>query len=254
MLSVRNVCAGYDGKQVLFDVSFEIEKGEQLSIIGPNGCGKTTLLRAIANIIPFSGQILLDGSPINILKRKNIAKKIAFLSQIMHIYFNYTVFETVMMGRYPHMKKSLFPGESAVDKEAVEAALLAVHMQDFKNRDISTLSGGQLQRVFLAKILAQEPDFILLDEPTNHLDLSYQVELIQFLKQWSIQNNKSVIGVLHDINLAMNLSDKFLILDKGAVKAYGDRNQSLTTSVLSDVYKMDINEYMKQSLKQWEAM
>lgn len=252
MIKLQDITAGYDDHKVLHDISFEVNTGENLSIIGPNGCGKTTLLRTMANIINYSGTIFLDGDNIRTYKKKPLAKKIALLSQINQVYFDYTVYDTVMMGRYAYRSRKILADVSKEDKAAVEMALRTVNLLDLCNREISTLSGGQLQRVFLAKILAQEPDIILLDEPTNHLDLSYQVELIDFLKDWSITQNKSVIGVLHDINLAIRLSGKMLLLHQGRVEAFGKTSEVLCSPMLEKVYQLNIRQYMKETLKAWE--
>lgn len=252
MITVKGVTAGYDKTVILKDINFEINDNENLCIIGPNGCGKTTLLRAISGVLPFEGEILLDGISINNIKRKHLAKKIAMVSQITNVYFNYTVYDTVMMGRYVHGSGSIFKTTSKKDREVVEAVLRVVGMLEHKDCEIDALSGGQLQRVFLAKVLAQDPDIILLDEPTNHLDLSYQVELIKFLREWSKQKDKSVIGVLHDINLAMMLSDNLLLMKGGSVKAYGKSEDIISSSVINDAYNMDVAEFMRSSLAKWQ--
>lgn len=254
MISVRDVRAGYDGTQILHGISFNLEDGDSMSIIGPNGCGKTTLLRVLAGILPFEGEVWLDGSEIRGIKRKVLAKKVAMLSQMTQIYFNYTVEETVMMGRYIHEKPGIFGGASPEDRSIAQKALETVGMLELRNREVDTLSGGQLQRVFLAKILAQDPDIILLDEPTNHLDLSYQVELIRFLKEWSHRPGKTVIGVLHDINLAKLLAPKVLLMEGGYMKAYGHCKEVYTSENLALAYKMDLAAYMVETLKFWEDL
>lgn len=254
MITLHDVKAGYNGTQILHGVSFELKDGENLSIIGPNGCGKTTLLRAIAGTLPFTGDILLDGVNIKTMKRKALAKKVSMLSQTTQLYFNYTVLETVMMGRYVHEDGGLFRSVSDTDKNAVMAALETVDMLCLKDREVDTLSGGQLQRVFLAKILAQDPDIILLDEPTNHLDLSYQIELIRFLNAWSKRDGKMVIGVLHDINLAMLLTDNVLLMENGCIRAFGTNKEIYTSDVLGAAYKMDVAGYMLETLRKWERL
>lgn len=246
MLEVKNVSAGYGDIKVLHDVSFCLQAGENLSIVGPNGCGKTTLLRTIANIISYDGCITIDGEDIKNIKRKTLARKLALMSQINSIYFDYTVYETVMMGRYAYKKRNLLADNSQEDIIAVEEALTTLHICDIRNRDISTLSGGQLQRVFLAKILAQGPEIILLDEPTNHLDLTYQVELIDFLKTWSEKNKGSVIGVLHDVNHAIRLSENIILIDKGKIEASGTIEHVLNSKLLQKVYKLDVKNYMRE--------
>ncbi len=254
MIILNNVCAGYDNNKVLRNISFKIRDGENLAIIGPNGCGKTTLLRAIANIIPFRGEILLNQTPIKNMNKKEMAKQVAMLSQITNIYFNYTIYDTVMMGRYVHCSNSFFSKPSEKDRAVVDDTLKIVGLFDIRDREVDTLSGGQLQRVFLAKIIAQQPNVILLDEPTNHLDLSYQIELINFLKGWSKEANRTVVGVLHDINLAMLLTDNILLLNNGEIEAFGSCTEILTSSLLKKVYNMDITGFMKNAFKKWEEV
>lgn len=254
MLDVKNIVAGYGQNIVLHNVSFHVQDGENLAIIGPNGCGKTTLLRTIANIIPFEGDVLVDNQNIKTLSRKQLAEKIALFSQITNIYFDYSVYETVMMGRYAKQKRNLLSNYSHLDKEIVREVLETMGLWDIRSKSITALSGGQMQRVLLAKAFVQEPDIILLDEPTNHLDLHFQIELIDFLKRWARNNKKTVIGVLHDINLAIRLSNNILLMADGKIVDSGTPEQVLKSNVLESVYKINIGNYMKESLKIWEKL
>jgi len=250
MLVLKNVSAGYNGVDVIHDISVEIKSN--LSIIGPNGCGKTTLLKAIAGILPHKGEVGIHGKPASKMSRKEIALKIAILSQISGIYFSYSVFDTVMMGRYPHIKDKFLGLPSEKDKEYVIRCIEAVDLIGEKDREITQLSGGQLQRVFLARTLAQEPEIILLDEPTNHLDLKHQIELIEYLKKWAAENNRAVIGVLHDINLAMQLSENIMVMKNGKVRVCGGTREVITDGLLEEVYEINVARYMRESLKKWE--
>lgn len=254
MLDVKNIVAGYGQNIVLHNVSFHVQDGENLAIIGPNGCGKTTLLRTIANIIPFEGDVLVDNQNIKTLSRKQLAEKIALFSQITNIYFDYSVYETVMMGRYAKQKRNLLSNYSHLDKEIVREVLETMGLWDIRSKSITALSGGQMQRVLLAKAFVQEPDIILLDEPTNHLDLHFQIELIDFLKRWARNNKKTVIGVLHDINLAIRLSNNIFLMADGKIVDSGTPEQVLKSNVLESVYKINIGNYMRESLKIWEKL
>jgi len=251
MLTLTGVSLGYGNGDVVKDVSFTVNKGENLAVIGPNGCGKTTLLKAIAGILPFRGEVTLDGRSTRLMKHREIAANIAMLSQLTGIYFSYSVFDTVMMGRYLHIKDKLLGIPSDSDKALVRQCLEAVDMWEDKDREITKLSGGQLQRVFLARTLAQEPEIILLDEPTNHLDLKYQVELIEYLRDWVTQGRRAVVGVMHDINLAARLGDTLLVMKDGRVQAHGDAHELMTGPLLRDTYGIDVAGYMRESLKVW---
>ena len=254
MIELKNIYAGYNEVDVIHDISLKIETGKNLCILGPNGCGKTTLLKAMAGIIPSKGEILIDGIDIKKMKRHEIARKIAVMTQISSVYFSYTVFETVLLGRYLYIKNSILKTPPQRDIQYTEECLEAVGLLELRDTQISTLSGGQLQRVFLARTLAQEPDIILLDEPTNHLDLKYQKELIDYLKKWSKETGNTIVGVFHDINLAMNLADDILVMENGKLAGYGESKSIVSGPLLNRVYQMDITKYMIDSLKQWEEI
>lgn len=254
MITLRNVRAGYGGREILHGISFDVNDGESLSVIGPNGCGKTTLLRVIAGTLEFTGDILIDGIDIRKIGHKALAKRIAMLPQITQLYFNYTVYDTVMMGRYARQTGGLFGGISEEDRFIVDDALKSVGLSEVKDREAGTLSGGQLQRVFVAKILAQNPDALLLDEPTNHLDLNHQVELVRFLSTWSRSEKKIVIGVMHDINLAALLSDNALLMENGSISAYGKSAEVFSSRALEKAFKMDVASYMLETLRKWERL
>jgi iron complex transport system ATP-binding protein len=176
------------------------------------------------------------------------------LSQMSGIYFSYTVYDTVMMGRYLHISDKLLGLPSEDDRVFVYKCLEAVDLLKERDREITKLSGGQLQRVFLARTLAQDPEIILLDEPTNHLDLKYQYELTEYLKEWSRQDNRAVLGVLHDINLAARLADRLLIMREGEALALGRMGDVLTSGLLKRAYDMDISGYMRGSLELWKSI
>ena len=254
MLHIKNLCAGYGSGDVLHHISLDLPLGENLCILGPNGCGKSTLLRAIAGLLKSRGELELDGRPISAMRRPEIASHIAVMTQMSAVYFSYTVFETVMMGRYQQMRQGVFRTVSAKDRQCVQKYLQATGLEQLQDRQISELSGGQLQRVFLARTLAQEPEIILLDEPTNHLDLKHQAELVTYLKTWSRENGRTVIGVLHDINLSLMLSDQLMFLKDGAVAAAGKAEEVLKRDFLQSVYDMDVAGYMLESLKRWESL
>ena len=250
MLKIENLYAGYNGADVIFDINFEVQKGKSLCVLGPNGCGKSTLLKSIARIIECRGSINMDGEDISVIPRKELAKKIALLNQNAQVFFPYTVYETVSMGRYAWLQ-GMFKNLSAEDKDIIEDVLKNMGIWDIKDRMIDELSGGTLQKVFLARALAQTPELILLDEPANHLDLKHQIELLSFLKSWVKKNNKSLIGVFHDLNMARQFGDMAIIMKNGKIAAGGDINEVLNGDVLNSTYGIDIRSFMKKSLEMW---
>ena len=249
MLTLRNVSAGYDGIEIIKNISFAA--CDSLAIVGPNGCGKTTLLKTIANILPHKGEINVHGKSFSKMKRREISLNIAMLSQQPSIYFSFNIFDTVMMGRYLHIKGRMSDSPTNEDKNIVYKSLEAVSLLSEKDKDITKLSGGQLQRVFLARALAQEPQIILLDEPTNHLDLKCQIEIINYLKKWAAKEKRIVIGVLHDLNLAMLLSSDMLVMKNGEIEALEMADKIISKGLLDRVYEMNVKEYMRSSLERW---
>jgi len=251
MLEVRDLFAGYNGADVICNISFRAEGGESLCVLGPNGCGKSTLLKSIARVINYRGIVSMNGEDISTLPRKELAKKIALLNQSASVYFPYTVYETVSMGRYAY-SQGFLKNLSAADTEIIENILIKLDIWDIRERMIDELSGGTLQRVFLARTLAQTPGLILLDEPANHLDLKHQIELLNFLKAWVKENNKTLISVFHDLNLARLFCDTAIVLNNGTIAAAGKIDEVLNSGILSEVYGIDIPAFMRESLEGWK--
>jgi len=250
MIEVKGLSAGYGGGDVIHDINFKVNGGDTLCVLGPNGCGKSTLLKTIAGIIDYRGTITLDSRDTALFSRRELAKKTALLGQNPQIFFPYTVYETVSMGRYA-WSEGFLKNLSAEDREIIENIIDKLDISCLRERMIDELSGGQLQRVFLARTLAQTPDVILLDEPTNHLDLKYQIELLEFLKSWASENGKILIGVFHDLNLARRFSDTAVVMNNGTVAAFGKTEEALNRQTLKAVYGIDIHGFMRESLGLW---
>ena len=250
MLKVTELFAGYNNNDIIRSISFNLQKREILCILGPNGCGKSTLLKAITRIIGYRGVVSINEIDISSLPRKELAKKIALLNQNEQVYFPFTVYETVSMGRYAYLQGFL-KNLSANDKIVIDDILKKLDIWEIKDNMIDELSGGTLQRVFLARTLVQTPDLILLDEPANHLDLKHQIELLDFLKKWVKENNKILISVFHDLNLARQFGDTAIVLNNGVIAANGMIDDVLNSQILNDVYGIDIKTFMKNSLNKW---
>lgn len=251
LLTVEQLSCGYGKTTVIHDLSFQVKAGERLCILGPNGCGKTTLLRALAGVLPCQGRVEADGLMLEGMSPKQRARKIALMSQFSQTAFDYTVYEAVMLGRYAHQSGFPFPVKTEADSKAVEEALRLADAWELREQLVTKLSGGQLQRVFLAKTFAQSPQIILLDEPANHLDLRSQAELIESLQNWAAEGERCVAGVFHDISLALAFADTALLLDQGSALVCGPVEQ-LDFNLLDGLYGMDVRCYMKSLLGRWE--
>lgn len=264
ILESKELTCGYDRKPsvnpVINRITFDIEEGSKVAVLGANGSGKTTLLRAIGGMLAYDGSLVLDGKDVRDYKRKELSKKVAIMTQLSSIYFSYTVEETVMLGRYLYTD-NIFGIPDAKDLEVVEKCLKRNGLLDIRNKQIDELSGGQRQRVFLARTMAQETPVLLLDEPTNHLDLKYQAELMEYLMEWCKESTKlsdgrvvknTLIGVFHDINMALSVCDEFLVMKDGEIIAKGDKEQGLSNDKLKIAYDMDVEAYMKKQLALWK--
>ncbi len=252
-VSVQNLHAGYGSREILHDLSFQIACGSSTVILGANGCGKTTLLRALNGSLSSTGRIQILGQDLAKMKRKEIACAMSMMSQISSVYFSYSIRETVELGRYARSRRT---GLSSHDRDMVDQAIEMTGLGDIQDRQISQLSGGQLQRVFLARTLAQETPIILLDEPTNHLDFRYQAELMDFLKSWlkkktsmpdGTEVNNTLIGVFHDLSLAAGIATDMIFLKDGKLLKQGHKGEVLTPSILSETYDIDAASYMKET-------
>ena len=233
MLELRGIAAGYGGTPVLREVSFTVPKGSLTALIGPNGCDKTTLLRAAARQLPLlAGEILLDGRPVSSYGRTEFARKAAFMPQVRSVPA-ITAGALVTHGRFPHLgfSRRLRPE----DRAAVQAAMEATGVADWANRDLRALSGGERQRVYLAMALAQDTDLILLDEPTTYLDPGRQFELLDLIASLP-GRGKTVVMVLHDLSHALRYSTQLLLLEQGRLVQRGTPEELYAGGQLDRVF------------------
>lgn len=211
-------------------------------LLGPNGAGKSTTVFALAKTAPYSGSIELFGKDIQKYNNTDYAKKIGFLSQKNLVAYDFSVAEIVSMGRYAHAE-GMFKTLSNEDKSKVEEALEACGLQDLKDRSVQELSGGEVQRTFLAQVLAQDPEVLVLDEPTNNLDLVYQSQIFDLLKKWISAKDGTIISVVHDLALARYYGTAAVLLKDGKIAADGKIDLTLSDKNLNKVYGMNVKEY-----------
>ena len=232
MMQVKNLCFRYKGApEVLKDVSFTMEPGQFLAILGNNGVGKSTLLKCFNHILkPDAGSVLLDGEDLLAKSTREVAKRVAFVSQNVPS-TQMTVHDVVMLGRRPYMKW----GFTEEDHRIVHEAMHRLDVEDMRGRFLSQLSGGEKQKVMLARALAQQPKVLLLDEPTSALDIQNQYQVLKMVRDICHNDNMIAVVVIHDLNLALRFCDRFLLLKDGEVYRHGDRS-ILDSAALKDVY------------------
>ena len=251
MLKAENISVSYDGFTVLDNVSFTLSPGSWLMVAGPNGAGKSTLAKAISQTAPYTGSITLDGADTAVMKPSVLAKKLGMLEQNNHVSYAFSVSEIVRLGRYAY-RRTPFSDSSGSDEEHIARALEHTGLSHLKDRSVLTLSGGELQRVFLAQLMAQDPDILILDEPTNHLDLKYQKQVLELVSDWVKGSGRSVISVIHDLSLVKAYGTDVLLLSGGRRIAFGKTQEVLTDENLDAAYGMCVRDWMKKLLKQWE--
>lgn len=235
VLKALNLQVGYDEQMIIEDLSISINKGEVTSIIGPNGCGKSTLLKSLSRIIsPKQGEVFLEGENIKHIKSKKISQKLCLLSQHHAAPNDLTVEQLVYYGRIPH--KKWYEARTKEDTEIVDWAIKETGLAAFKERPIGTLSGGQQQRAYIAQALAQKANILLLDEPTTYLDISFQLELMELVREINEKFDITVVMVLHELNQASRYSDRLIMMQDGTVIGDGRPQDVITQDIMRQVY------------------
>jgi iron complex transport system ATP-binding protein len=234
-ISIKGLSFSYNSTTILDDLSLELENSEILSLVGPNGSGKTTLLKCIDRILKPKGTILIGGKDIESMSRLEIARTIGYVPQSSSSTLSTTVFDTVLMGRKPHISWQV----SNSDLDKVESILELLCLSDLAMRDFGQLSGGQKQKVLIARALAQEPSVLLLDEPTSNLDMKHQLEVMEIVRDMVQEKDISAIMAIHDLNLAAKFSDKLVMLKHGKIYASGETTALLTSEIIRMVYGVE---------------
>ena len=250
MLTIENMTVSYSGLTIVNKVSFSVEENQWLMILGPNGAGKSTIINAISQLAPYQGKVMLNGRDVARIKPLELAKEIGVLSQNHFPGYSFTVEEVVRLGRYAY-GSGPFGSTTREDEEKIEQALELTGLNHQRDQEITSLSGGELQRTFVAQLFAQSPRLLLLDEPTNHLDLIYQKEIFRLIGNWLKQKNVAVVSVVHDLSLAKAYGTHGLLLQNGNTIAQGSINQVMSRKNLEKAYNMDVYKWFNELNKNW---
>jgi iron complex transport system ATP-binding protein len=234
LIELRGVRVELGGTPVLHGISFSVARGEWVGLLGPNGAGKTTALRALAGLVAYHGDVVVDGSDARALGRRELARVIAVVPQLPERPPELTVAEYVLLGRTPHL--GYFAGESTADRAAAAAALERLELTAFAERRLGSLSGGEVQRAVLARALAQEAPVLLLDEPTAAMDIGHQQEVLELVEQLRRESRLTVIATMHDLTLAAQYGDRIVLLDRGRVIASGASDEVLSRDRVLSLY------------------
>ncbi len=239
MININNISLAYNNRIVLENISLNFKKNSFIGIIGKNGTGKSTLLKAMTGLLkPINGNIFIDDNDIYKMKRNVLAKKISFMPQSMHFDFSFTVKDFIMFGRYPYI--NMFNLTTKEDVDIVENIMKFTGTEEFAKRNISELSGGEKQKVLLAQTLAQQTEIICLDEPTSHLDIGSQATIFKLLKMLNEEYNKTVITTVHDLNLAGEFCSEIVLLDDKKVFNSGSAEKVLNYGDMEKIYNITV--------------
>ncbi len=235
IIKIENLCLNINGKQILQNVSFDVENGQRLAIVGANGAGKTTLLKCIDKIVSnWQGKITVAGKNLKKYSQKELAKIIAYVPQSTYVNAPFSAKEFVMMARFPHL--SAFSVVTAEDKKIAEEAMTLTEINDFATQALATLSGGEMQRVNIAAALAQQSNVMLLDEPTTFLDYKHQADIQTLLNKINTEKTITTISVTHDINTAVMFSDRIVVIKNGKVVFDGKPYEIMDNKILLNIY------------------
>ena len=251
ILELKRLTVQLGAKRIVDGLSFSVSEGQWLMIVGPNGAGKSTVLSAVTQGVPYQGEILFEGTRVSSMKPAARARSIGILSQKHFVGYSFTVEEVVRLGRYAYAP-GIFSRRSDEDERSVAEAMELTGVAHIARQSVLTLSGGELQRVFLAQLFAQNPRLLLLDEPTNHLDLVYQKQIFSLVREWLSKGGRAVVSVVHDLSLARMYGSRGVLLDHGRIAAAGETADVFAPETLNAVYRMDVADWMRTMLSQWE--
>jgi iron complex transport system ATP-binding protein len=233
------LCVAYNGTRAVAELDFAVREGSWVALIGPNGAGKTTVLRAVAGLQPFEGELRIGSADVKGLSRRSLARLVAYVPQRPVLPSGMTVTDYVLMGRNPYI--DYFSTESSTDLDAVEEALIRLELIDFTGRDLGSLSGGEAQRAILARALAQRAPVLLLDEPTSELDIGHQQQALELVEQLRLQVGLTVLSTMHDLTVAGQYSQEFVLLDRGRAVARGSAEEVLRADLIERFYRASVD-------------
>jgi len=234
-LKLQNVTLGYRRRPVVEDISLKVKPGEMLGLVGPNGCGKSTIIKSLSRIIkPFSGSILLNGKDLSRIPRIELSRMLGVVPQIPFLPSTFTAFEIVLMGRNPHLGMLQYEGKK--DIAIAWQSMQKTSTQHLAERRIEQLSGGEIQSIVIARVLAQKTKGILLDEPTANLDIGHQVEVLDLIKELCLKDRLTVVIALHELNLAAQYCDHLVLMDRGRIHCQGNPRKVITKENINRIY------------------
>lgn len=241
IIKAQNISVSINEKEIVHGISLDIPEGKVTAIIGPNGCGKSTTLKALSRILPYKGSVTFKGQEMSTLSQREFAKCLAILTQSPQAPSDLTVNDLVEMGRFPH--RGFLGRAGKDDKEHVEWALEQTGVKEMRYRLLNTLSGGERQRAWIAMALAQRPEVLLLDEPTTYLDICHQLEIMQFIGRLNQELGLTVVMVVHDLNHAIMYADHVVVVKAGQLVTSGAPREIITADLLADVFKVKADEF-----------
>ena len=241
IIKAQNISVSINDKEIVHGISLDIPEGKVTAIIGPNGCGKSTTLKALSRILPYKGSVTFKGQEMSTLSQREFAKCLAILTQSPQAPSDLTVNDLVEMGRFPH--RGFLGRAGKDDKEHVEWALEQTGVKEMRYRLLNTLSGGERQRAWIAMALAQRPEVLLLDEPTTYLDICHQLEIMQLITRLNQELGLTVVMVVHDLNHAIMYADHVVVVKAGQLVTSGAPREIITADLLADVFKVKADEF-----------